>query len=492
MQTAAVDRRRSSARNQDWAEMLRRVPGPKESALRQALAFAQDQYAFLERAWRRHGDVFTFRIPGEAPRLIVAAPAEVKRIFALRPDDYDSSNPGMHVNYGERCVLFNDGEVHRRDRQLLTPPLHGTMLEAHGAFMLRTADAVIDRWAASRTVVLHEALAEITMRVIVRCILGADDAEREAQLRTRVRAWLEETLSPAMFAVGSLMGLTRTRRYLDRLTELWLHHRAQASWLPLPGRTSARLKAEFVALLRDDIRQCRLFSGPDRHDVLALVAAARYEDGALMSEESVVDQLTLLLSAGHETTAKSMCWALLDMLTRPPVLTRIRAELGDAFGDGPIDPLRCRALPYLNAVIKESMRLRPVTTVVQRELTRAMEIGGHEIPSGVVLAPCNFLTQRHPSSWDEALRFFPERFMGNAAPAPSAYFPFGGGRRRCLGVEFALFEMPIVLATLLRRADLRLAPRGDHRPRYGGITIGPADGVRVIVDRVRPAPRATA
>jgi cytochrome P450 len=486
MHTAATERRRNGALKQEWAAMLRSVPGPKESALRQAMEFANDQYAFLERAWQRYGDVFTFRIPGDAPRLIVAAPAEIKRIFALRPDDYDSSNPGMHVNYGERCVLFNDGEQHRRDRQLLTPPLHGAMLEAHGAFILRSSDAMIDRWSPGATVVLHEALAEITMRVIVRCLLGADDAEREAQLRTRVRAWLEETLSPAMFAVGSLVGLTRTRRYLDRLTELWLHHRAQATWLPLPGRTSARLKSEFVALLIDDIRKCRQEGRRDRHDVLALVAAAHYEDGAPMPEEAVVDQLTLLLSAGHETTAKSMCWALADMLTRPAVLTRIRTELAEAFGDGPIDPLRCRSLEYLNAVIKESMRLRPVTTVVQRELTRPMEIGGHQIPSGVVLAPCNYLAQRHSSSWDEALRFLPERFIG-AAPSPAAYFPFGGGRRRCLGVEFAMFEMPIVLATLLRRAELRLSPRSDHTPRYGGITIGPADGVRVIVDRVAKA-----
>jgi cytochrome P450 len=290
-----------------------------------------------------------------------------------------------------------------------------------------------------------------------------------------------------MFAVGSIVGLTRMRRYLERFTELWLHHPRQAAWVRLPGRTSARLKAEFTRLLIDDIRRCRAASGRDRTDVLALVAASRYEDGAPMPEQTVVDQLTLLLSAGHETTAKSLCWALADVLARPAVLVRIRAELNEAFGAGPIVPARCRDLAYLNAVLKESMRLRPVTTVLQRELTRPMAIGGHEIPAGVVVAPCNYLAQRHPSCWEEATRFQPERFLERAAPSPSEYFPFGGGRRRCLGVEFALFEMPIILATLLRRADLRLAPHSDHAPRYGGITIGPADGVRVIVNQVRPA-----
>ena len=468
--------------------MLAQVPGPSLSPLRQGYEFGQQQYRFLEDSWKQLGDVFTFRIPGEPPRLIVAAPQEIKKIFALRPEDYFSGDPGMHVNIGESCVLFADGEPHRRDRQLLTPPLHGAMLAAHGDFMRRAADQVIDGWSAGQEVVLQEAMAGVTLDVITRCVLGAEDPERARRLAGVVREWLAITLSPAMFVLGSMVGLNRMRRYLERRTDARLAGGLER-FLPLPGRRSFRLKAELMRLLTEDVERCRREGAAGRTDVLALVALARHEDGQPMALRTVLDQLTLLLMAGHETTAKSMCWVVLDVLRHPEVLARIRDELTRVLGTGPLVPARCRELVYLQAVIKESMRLTPVTTVLQRELTRPLEIGGYQIPAGVVVAPSNFLAQRHPDAWTDPLAFRPERFL-DRTPAPYEYFPFGGGRRRCLGVEFASFEMPIVLATLLRRVDLRLAPGADPSPRYGGITIGPADGLRVRIERLRSATEA--
>jgi cytochrome P450 len=462
--------------------MLAAVPGPRRSPWRQALDFGSDQYSFLQRGWRQWGDIFSFRIPGEPPRLIVAAPQEIKKVFALKPEDYFSGDPSMHVNFGESCILLNDGERHRRDRQLLTPPLHGEMLKSYGRLMLDAVNQAIDGWRRGQALRLHDALAEVTLHIITRCILGAVDTERELGLRALVREWLEVTLSPAMFTIGSLVGLNRMRRYLERQTNTQLRA-GLAARLPALGRRSARLKARFMTMLIDDIERCRRDGAAGRTDVLALVAEARYEDGERMDVRTVVDQLTLLLAAGHETTAKSVCWAMLDVLGRPDVHARLRDELQAAFGpSGAIVPERCAELPYLNAVIKESMRLKPVTTVLQREITRPIELGGYHIPAGVVVAPSNYLAQRHPSVWEAADEFRPERFLDGRHPAPYEYFPFGGGRRRCLGVAFASFEMPILLAALLWRTELRLVDGSDRSPRFSGVTIGPADGLRVIVD----------
>jgi len=241
-----------------------------------------------------------------------------------------------------------------------------------------------------------------------------------------------------------------------------------------------------TSMLTQDVHRCRAEAGNRRTDVLATLARARYEDGEPMDVGTIVDQLTLLFSAGHETTAKSLCWAILDVIRRPEIGPRIRRELDEHFGGAAPDPSHCAELPYLNAVIQESMRLTPVTTVLQREITAPLEIGGFVLPAGVVVAPSNYLAQRHPSVWSDPDAFQPARFLDGKKHAPYEYFPFGGGRRRCLGAAFAALEMPILLAAVLRRFDLRLAPRSNTTPRYGGVTIGPADGLRVVVERAQP------
>lgn len=204
-----------------------------------------------------------------------------------------------------------------------------------------------------------------------------------------------------------------------------------------------------------------------------------------MPTRSVVDQLALLFSAGHETTAKSLAWALYDVLARPDVLARVRAELDEIFGDGPLDAAGCGELRYLSAVLKESMRLSPVTTVLQRDLRAPLRLREHELPAGTIVAPSNLIAHRHPSVWSDPETFRPERFLGGFTPGPSEYFPFGGGTRRCIGAAFAQLEMPILLAAILRRADLRLVRPTRPKPRYEGITVGPADGLPLDVTAVR-------
>ena len=464
--------------------MLREVPGPKLSPMRQALAFAGDQYAFLRANQRELGDVFTFRIPGEPVRLIVGAPSEVKKVFALRPEDYFSGDPSMHVNFGESSILFHDGDRHHRDRQLITPPLHGEALRSYGEPMLTATRERTKRLRAGDRFVAHTLFRDVALDVVLDCVLGAREPTHANALREASNAWFDSIFSPWMFTAAALMGVNQTRRRLESMTDRVLVG-GSLSRLPFPGKTSIGHKVRLMRLLLDDVERARATPLGDRRDVLAMLAHATYEDGQRAEAKSVVDQLVLLMSAGHETTAKSMCWALADFLVRPEVVARIRDEIGTVFGDGPIDPSRIDELTYLDAAIRESMRLTPVTTLLQREITRDIELGGMPIAKGTVVAPCNYLAHRHPGTWEAPDEFRPERFLDPSKRyGPHEFFPFGGGRRRCLGVAFASYEMPLVIATLLRNFDLRLEPGTDLTPTYGGITIGPKDGVGVRVERV--------
>lgn len=464
------------------ADALEGIPSPGMSPIRQAMAFSKDQYGFLDESWRELGDTFAWELPGEVPFIVLAHPEDIKKVFALRPESIFSGDLAFHGNLGERCLLFADGERHRQDRSLISPSLHGKLLESYGPNMLECMQSAVDAWEPGKTLRLQDELSDVTLQVIIRCVLGAEDA-RELEMRELVLKWVEELYAPWLHMVAAVWGLKRARLFLERKTDE--RFAGRRGWLPFPGRKSTGLKARFMHLLVDDIERCRASDVGGREDVLARVAAATYDDGEPMDVRTVIDQLTLLFSAGHETTAKSVGWVLRDVIERPELLARLRDELDERFGSGPLEPNACRTLPLLNSVIKESMRLTPVATGVSRKLLAPLELRGHTLAPGMIPSPSNYLAHRHPDYWGRPDEFIPERFIDNK-PAPHVYFPFGGGRRRCLGATFAEFEMPILLAPILRRADLGFPAGVEIRPVFGGVTLGPSDGLPLEVGAVRP------
>jgi len=216
--------------------------------------------------------------------------------------------------------------------------------------------------------------------------------------------------------------------------------------------------------LFEEIRLRR--AAPDlakRDDVLSMLLQARYEDGQPMSDQELRDELMTLLVAGHETTATALAWAIERLVRHPDKLDRL------ASGDE----------DYLDAVVKETLRLRPVLPIVARHLTESMEIAGRELPAGVTVTPCIYLMHRREEVYPEPRRFRPERFLEQPA-GTYTWIPFGGGVRRCLGASFAIFEMKVVLETIASR--LRLAP-ADPRPERISrriITLTPARGAEVV------------
>ena len=217
-----------------------------------------------------------------------------------------------------------------------------------------------------------------------------------------------------------------------------------------------------------------------RDDVLSMLVAARDGDGNPMPDDDLRDQMVTLLFAGHETTATALAWAFYRILQRPDVLAAIRAEHRRVVGSGPFRAEHVARLDYLDATVKEALRLDPIIPDVGRRLTRPMQIGGWELPAGVVAAPSIYLAHRRPDRWPDPQRFRPDRFLG-ARPGPYEFLPFGGGVRRCLGMAFALYEMKVVLARVLSRIELRLAPGYRARPERRSVTLAPSRGMPVVV-----------
>ena len=216
---------------------------------------------------------------------------------------------------------------------------------------------------------------------------------------------------------------------------------------------------------------------------MAMLVAARDEDGRPMSDEEIRDEMITMLLAGHETTATSMAWVIHRLLQDPEALATVQAEVASVIGRGPHTPRptaeQVADLNYLDAVIKETARLNPVIPITARHLETNMHIDGYDLPAGSIAAPCIYLAHRRPDLWSDPEEFKPERFIAQRTD-PYTFFPFGGGVRYCIGAAFATYEMKIVLARVLSRVKLR--PDPDHTVRMvrRGITFAPSGGVPVI------------
>ena len=229
------------------------------------------------------------------------------------------------------------------------------------------------------------------------------------------------------------------------------------------------------AILLDEIRLRR--SDPDleeREDILSMLVAARDAEGRPMTDDELRDQLMTLLIAGHETTATALSWAMERLVRHPDKLERLGAET--AAGED----------AYLDAVIQETLRLRPVLAIVVRRLKEDFQVGEHLLPEGAAVIPCIYLMHRDPDIYPDPYAFKPERFLENP-PGTYTWIPFGGGVRRCLGASFAQYEMRVVLSALTSSLRIRAADPAPERIVRRAITHSPAKGARVIVERI-PSP----
>jgi cytochrome P450 len=423
-------------------------PGPRLPVPVQTARLIARPVGFLEDCRRRYGDTFTARVLRAGTMVFVSDPASLKRLFAA--DRQNTIAPGRNVVLapilGGRSLLLLEGEEHLRRRKLMLPPFHGERMRAYERVMTEATEREVAAWPLDEPFRLHASMQAITLEVILRAVFGVEDDRRRTELRQNLVGILSTTRSPLA------IGLT-----VERLRRLPSHRRM------------ARMLADTDRLLFDEIAERR--DDPElgsREDILSLLVATRFEDGSRMEDRELRDQLMTLLLAGHETTATALAWAF-DLLFRAPdKLRRLREEVDDD------------RHAYLDAVIEETLRVRPVVPFVGRQLRVGAELGGYRLPVGTVVMPAIYLTHTRSDLYPNPYAFRPERFLGTGTETYS-WVPFGGGTRRCIGGAFAQFEMRVVLATILRRAELRPGSHEPQRMVRRNVTLSPRGGTPAVL-----------
>jgi cytochrome P450 family 110 len=436
-------------------------PGPK-GTLWQTLHFLRDPRGFFAAQYRRYGDPCTL-FSAQGPLVITANPELVRTMFTADPDTFEPWPVSLlGVFFGERSVIMSAGERHRRDRKLLTPPFNGARMRAYGHIIVEATRHATLAWSDGWRGSVHTATTAISLDVILRAVFGIDQADARARAETVVRQDVE-AIRPSILFVPALR-----RELLGRG----------------PWSRFVRTRRELDALLYREIAARHAHAsrgGEPREDILSLIVGARYDDGSAMSDSEIRDQLITLLAAGHETTATALAWALYWTHRDPAIAADLRAEIA-GLGAG-AEPDAIAALPRLDAVCTETLRLRPIVSDVARRLRKPLVFGDYEVPAnagvGVTIATMHY----DPKLYAEPERFDPARFLGTKPPM-FGYAPFGGGARRCLGAAFATYEMKIVLATLLTTFDFELLDR-NVVPMRRNVTMGPRGGVRMRVVRRR-------
>ncbi|MBL9003292.1 MAG: cytochrome P450 [Myxococcales bacterium] len=467
-------------------------PGSSSPVFVQHWRYAAEPHVFLRELHAQHGDAFTMRVLSHPPVVVLADPDAVREVFTGSPDDLYAGEGNRLIEgvVGKNSLLLLDGPRHLRERRLLVPPFHGERMQAYGDIMREISENTIDAWPIGTPFAIQPHMAGITLDVILRTVFGVDDAARLQRLRQLMVQLVGDVTHPALFAAMLALPGDRLRRILTFGMEdgapTW--KRAISKVLPLRSVTEARVEIDHLLLA--EIQHRRKHGTVGRSDVLSLLVDARHEDGSPMQDQELLDEMITLLLAGHETSAVSLAWLLQRVLERPAVLTQLRAEVQDVTAGGPLQAKDVAKLRYTDAVIREAMRFDTLLPLVVRSLQRDLRIAGWDLPAGTIVGPSPLLVHENPRIWSEPHQFRPERFLERKVPTYE-WLPFGGGHRRCLGVSFALFEMTVVLATLVSRVDLRLASAIPPVARRRGVVIGPKGGVSVIVTGHRGPHAAT-
>jgi len=390
------------------------------------------------------------------PLVLSGRPEDVRDIFRADPMIFEPWNTDvLKPVLGSNSVILTSGTKHREYRKLLVPPFHGQRMRSYAQSMASAAHDCASKWHEGEDFRAYNFTQSVSLEVILDTVFGVTDPV----VRSGLKALLPELLN-----LGN--GLPMFLKFL-RLPVV-------PSW-----RRFTAVRKQTDELIGQLIRD-RASSDDRGDDILSMLLEAEYDDGSRMDELEVRDQLLSILSAGHETTAIAMAWTLYWLHRHPEKLNRLLEDISEQAPTG--DPEALTQIPYLDAVVNESLRIHPVLPDLARKLRKDTELMGCKLKAGTAVGAVAFLTHRDPEIYEDPDEWIPERFLDHKF-SPFEFYPFGGGNRRCIGAAFASFEAKVVLGTLLsayhfelldnrplsvERRHITLMPRGGVRMRYHG------------------------
>jgi cytochrome P450 family 135 len=429
-------------------------PGPRMPSAVQAVGWALRPLSFMDRCQRRYGETFTLRVRGNRPWVFLTNPEDVKRVFTtdaeLMRAGAGEANPLLEPLLGPRSVMLLDEPEHLNDRKRLLPSFHGSLMHDYGEMMSGVARREIARWPLGEPFALWPRMQAISLEVVMRAVFGEIDGERLELLR-------------------------------ERLVELtnWVNDERRLTLLAAAGQRTLTANAGFKRVMEpverlvlDEVHERRANGTGDEH-ILGMLERAYGEGGSQAAEGKLRDELVTMLSDGP--TATSLAWVFERLLRHPEKLERLRREVLEEEGD-----------EYLDAVVKETLRLCPAVPVVMRRLVEPMRLGGYTIPADTIVAPCVYLMHRRADVYPEPRSFQPERFL-DAPVNTYTWIPFGGGVRRCVAASFAPLEMKRVIEAVLQEVELSPAGSGSEGAARSSVSFAPDAGALVVATRRRSA-----
>jgi cytochrome P450 len=426
-------------------------PGPRAPAAVNMARLVQRPIESLT-GWReRYGDVYTVPLIVFGVGVYVCDPDAIRGMLTGDQSDLHAgeANAPLSPVLGDKSVLILDGREHMRQRKLLLPPFQGSAVQSFREVIREVAEAEVDGWKEGENFVMRDRMRALTFEVIVRAVFGVTERERIERLRSALVSVIDMQM---VFALPNAL-----RRDLGRFSPWGLFQR--------------RLKAADALLYEEIARRRSETDLEERTDVLSLLLRARDEEGEPLSDIELRDELMTMLLAGHETTATGLAFAFDLLMREPRVLARLRDELGGEDNT------------YLDAVVSETLRLRPVIDAAERTLTKPRTIGGWDLPAGIRVYPAITVVHLREDLYPRPHEFRPERFIEEEAPS-YAWLPFGGGIRRCIGAALAQVEMAEVIRTVVSRVDIEPTRRDREPVVMRGITLVPRHGTPVQVRRV--------
>jgi cytochrome P450 len=423
------------------------------------------QVRFFLDNWRMYGDIVRFQI-GPIVIHVIAHPDAAQHVLVQNQQNYCKGQgyekTKLLLGLG---LLTNEGAPWQRQRRLMQPPFTARAVSQFGAAMTAATAAMLRRWsdrAGDRDRLdVNEEMLGLTLSMIATTMLSLDVEAVGAEMR---RAYAE--------------ACTFLNRRLATVVDLPL-------WVPTPANRRFNRAVRTLDQMIADIVQERRRHPHGQGDLLERLLAARDETtGAGMSERQIRDEVITIFFAGHETSAQTLSWLWYLLAQHPEVERKLHAELAEVLGGRTPTVADLPRLSYMRLVVMEAMRLYPAVWTFPRQAIADDTIAGYHIPAGSMMLPAPYLTHRHPDFWDRPETFDPERFTParSAGRHDYAYYPFGGGKRTCIGSHFAMQQIQLVVATVAQRYRLRLAPGQVAEPR-SAITLHPAHGLPMQLER---------
>jgi cytochrome P450 len=412
---------------------------------------------FLSRCARQYGDIVQLRFLGQTFYLL-SHPDLIERVLVENSRSFTKTRilrrNGRLLGEG---LLTSQGEFWRRQRRLAQPAFHRKRIAAYGEVMAAFARRSLEGWRDGQTIDVHEEMMRLTLEIVAKCLFGADVGAKAKDVGSAMKVALKDFSS---------------QRRLIRIPKS----------IPTPHNFRFERAARRLDKIVHTIIEERRESEEDRGDLLSMLMLAEDESGERMTDKQLRDEVMTLFLAGHETTANALAWTFWLLSLNVAAEARLGEELERVLGGRSPTLADLPRLPYVERVIKESMRLYPPAWVMGREALGEYELGGYRMPAGSTALMSQWVVHRDPRYHHDPQRFDPDRWAaGYEKELPRfAYFPFGGGPRQCIGAGFAMTEARLVLAAVAQRFRMELAP-GQRVEPYASITLRPKEGIRMTL-----------